>query len=677
MDLGPHGMDVDSNELLRLKADWQDLNVSRIHNLFTKDSVDGEKFYQVEYHQFPGQTFFVSMSDLSKKFPEVHLAWQAEKYTAWALAFVSDGNIWQSRSYRLGDKRGYDRKDPMATPKLSRLIRQQGDELEKREPSGVPECADLGVSHEKAAATSTPSSPSRALDESPHTAITTQGTTWSSEMQRHGSPSRTAQQVDTGNLRLKIEDAIGAEDLYNASPPRNQFHHSISAGNEDPVNNRSVARPNDADVVLAEVIQDSQQALEEEEQVMATQVQPIVTQCEEYSDILKCALSRGIYSLLLATLDLKGMPCDGWVELRKTRDTCSYREFIQALIPMVACIDSTVLEHLIAGDLPRAYHEKPSLWRVLGDLKDIERKIKCPSIYAQYLVNNRGISPNPETIADLLDSAELYIRGRGRDDEESHALAAEVDVAFNGPRSTKRTAETAKQGLRRYIPNDAALATCLKWIEALRTRLSNEPPHSPLTRSLSEVGYATNPTDRLKEHSKHQSSNYLMNLMESLCAVKLLGRYSIWKCVLFQIVDETHGMLGEIICTRFAQAYITQGGGFSHERAGKSVAGVHKMTSLYYSDMKDKMASTPGFQSVMNREMEIHLKKRSLLVELREVTEKEKELGDRWEKLKVDAEALLHANIQSDRDTSDPDVRVSKALKRLSKFSSSMKSKES
>jgi hypothetical protein len=37
-----------------------------------------------------------------------------------------------------------------------------------------------------------------------------------------------------------------------------------------------------------------------------------------------------------------------------------------------------------------------------------------------------------------------------------------------------------------------------------------------MTRPLTEVGYATNPAERLAQHQSHNSTNFLMNLFESI-----------------------------------------------------------------------------------------------------------------------------------------------------------------
>lgn len=108
-----------------------------------------------------------------------------------------------------------------------------------------------------------------------------------------------------------------------------------------------------------------------------------------------------------------------------------------------------------------------------------------------------------------LNIAENYVQGVGIED---HKKAASIDRTMGKAWKMSRSLK----GERRYAIGESQASTILESIRILRDRLACSDQNKPLDRALVEIGYATTPTKRLFDHSKHTSSNYLMNLMEAI-----------------------------------------------------------------------------------------------------------------------------------------------------------------
>ncbi|KAF7860713.1 hypothetical protein EAF04_008231 [Stromatinia cepivora] len=265
---------------------------------------------------------------------------------------------------------------------------------------------------------------------------------------------------------------------------------------------------------------------------------------------------------------------------------------------MLAGIDNRILKHLVEGNLPRV-ERQPGNYELSSKLDNIkavltgETKLTHrPYIYIQYLVDRRGISPNPKDIGKILDHVELYLRGFNiRENQDSNQCALEIDTAFY---TSKHGYGTVQAGYRRYASSERNprsftwKKTILQWVETTRDRLRHSNQDEPLSRPLVKVGYAT-ALSRLDEHKNHTGSNYIMNLVEAICKAYFRERWSIKQYVLFKVAHHTHAMFGEILCTRLAQAYTTHGGGFCHHAAGISLGAVHKLDDLYWGRVQREL----------------------------------------------------------------------------------------
>ncbi|CZR63030.1 uncharacterized protein PAC_12927 [Phialocephala subalpina] len=254
--------------------------------------------------------------------------------------------------------------------------------------------------------------------------------------------------------------------------------------------------------------------------------------------------------------------------------------------------------HYFVNDygIPPTKAENPALKRALDSLLEkggvpMTRKSECPCIYIHYFVNDYGIPPTKAQVLVYLQDAEDYVDGYQRRNRNSK-LAFDIDSQV-GAAGAKWTQQDSDDGKRRYCTKDKTgkhKATILEWIKQTKIRLHGLPLNSTIPRAFTEVGYAKNPVDRLYNHAKHVNSNYIMNLMEAI-AIKHGHAFRNKQWVILHCVHPTHGMYGEILLSRFALGYITQGGGFSHFQAGVSVGSAKDVPWEHYALKQKEIAS--------------------------------------------------------------------------------------
>ncbi|KAM3076247.1 hypothetical protein ACMFMG_006245 [Clarireedia jacksonii] len=319
-----------------------------------------------------------------------------------------------------------------------------------------------------------------------------------------------------------------------------------------------------------------------------------------YARRLADAYSNGIYALVEAALSLEGLPCDNWVRNRKRSPDVN--RFLLGLVFMTAGIDPDILKSLICGNIPKAEVNDPVLRQKFRMLKGPDKTRKRPFIYIHYLTDTRGNSPTPNQVVEILQAAQLYIQGLGNHkDLESRKLARSIDEAMP-------TDQVLNQGARRYVSGNSQRNTVEQWIRNTKKRMEFEirrgKGDEALSHPISEVGYAGD-LSRLDQHAKHQSSNYIMNLVESICRVKFSAKFKNRQYVIFNIKEACDAMFGEIMCTRYAQAYTSHGGGFSHYAAGRSIQSASKVPEEYYKGVQEELRNDEAFITRIQQEVEV------------------------------------------------------------------------
>jgi hypothetical protein len=315
-------------------------------------------------------------------------------------------------------------------------------------------------------------------------------------------------------------------------------------------------------------------------------------QYDEYSDKLIKAWDVSLEALIRTAMDLTDMPDDKWPARRKASKVCDYDDFVTYLVMMIAGRDPLILEFVVKGTLPREVQTnqklKDALERMLRDTirrvpQKMDRKSICPCIYIHYFVDNFGYGPTEVIVEGMLDEVEEYVRGFGK--KQVSTLAFEIDNVLGG----KWQAAKSDGGQRRYCLKAVHKETLLEFVKQTKERLKGVGI-GPLARTFAEVGYALKPVDRLAQHAKYTSSNYIMNLMEAI-SMKNKQDYRNRQYVILHCVHPTHGMYGEIVMSRFALGYTTQGGGFSHFKAGVSIASAKDVAPTHYAGKQLEIAS--------------------------------------------------------------------------------------
>ncbi|KAN0100007.1 hypothetical protein V8E51_013782 [Hyaloscypha variabilis] len=387
----------------------------------------------------------------------------------------------------------------------------------------------------------------------------------------------------------------------------------------------------EANKMAEDLYAESQRQMQEEEEDEDAELPATQAQLEDgtavyddYSAKLIEAHGESLDALVKVAMSLGGMPCDGWVRKRKEGPEEVYKNLMFVLWIMLVHWDPLILKHLVHGDIPVEYNKKGDLYKKLRDLRNLPKGVRIPSIYIQCLVDSAGKSPPKKVLLEILDHAESYVEGLDDPSNNfSHHLAITLDQALPSQVWTK---DKAMKGARRYIDGPVQARKCTAWIEASRQRLESLPDDAIISRPWAECGYATIPNDRLGEHSKHLSSNYLMNLTDAICIAKLGGKYKIEQFVLYQIFHYTHAMYGEILASRLGLVYTTQGGGFSHQAAGISLGKVEKTDSEHFARKQKEMLSDPEFGQRYQEDIEKVQKKAETIEELDALNEKERDL---------------------------------------------------
>jgi len=463
---------------------------------------------------------------------------------------------------------------------------------------------------------------------------------------RSGNGMEDSDDEQDGGVLLSPEEATSSQkgtDESEESPAADAPTGATDIRDSDAEDDESIENLIDVDGMLEDANQVGEAAYAESQMEMQEEAnehnsededeEPPLTQArlddgtlvyDNYSEKLIRAHSNGIYALVRVVMALDGMPCDRWVKNRKESKVCDYKDLKFVLWIMMIGWDPLILKHLVHGDIPSQYQKGGELSKKLRALKNLPKNIETPSIYMQYLVDLDGNAPPQKDLLKILDYAEDYVQGlNDPSNKTSHALALVVDQALP---SKVWNREKAMRGERRYIEGRTQARKCNFWIAAARQRLEGLSPDESLARPWAECGYATHPNERLDQHAKHTSSNYLMNLTDAICKTQFQGKYIISQFVVHQIIHYTHAMYGEVLASRIGLVYTNQGGGFSHFQAGVSHASVSKTDKGHFSRKQTLTSNNKAFLLRINEEFCRMQEKTDLLNEYADQVQREEDV---------------------------------------------------
>lgn len=293
--------------------------------------------------------------------------------------------------------------------------------------------------------------------------------------------------------------------------------------------------------------------------------------------------------------------------------------------------DKFLLESVMFGNLARDKRNHPQLKAILAELR--QQSLNQPGIYMQQLVNDKGESPSANQLLKAVEIMLGYVRGCNEPETASITDRVISDSGANRTDSFKRVVDLkkTKTGFRKYmystryvqsssgssnttsanaskkVPVENFSAAHAKetiaFAEALRKRIHAIPISDrdlPLEFPLVEVGYSMRCIVRLKAHARHDSSNYIMNLMEAIFGA-LSNHFDneifrIEQEVIYLIWSVEQAEISEIGWTKLAEGYIHNAGGFSHYPAGLSNASARKILPPEWSAAKKYLVEHSAYR---------------------------------------------------------------------------------
>lgn len=180
-----------------------------------------------------------------------------------------------------------------------------------------------------------------------------------------------------------------------------------------------------------------------------------------------------------------------------------YRTFQDHGSAILASIPNQVLLAIMKGTLAeKAFSEGSMVSKIMAANEKRWKAQKPgyryqPMIYQQWLCDEDGKAPGVDVIRGIVEDIRRYLRRDG------YAFAQQVDTKIGRcpPLKWKEANDRRYSNARKFC--SALLATTSK---AYR-------------RPLVEKGYTNNGATRLGQHRVHENSNYLLNLVESICRV--------------------------------------------------------------------------------------------------------------------------------------------------------------
>jgi hypothetical protein len=218
----------------------------------------------------------------------------------------------------------------------------------------------------------------------------------------------------------------------------------------------------------------------------------------------------------------------------------------------------------VDGNLARRMLRDTDLQREYAVIQ--ERAQDQPSIYLQLLADDRGIAPSSAQYMALRDMVLNYL-AKGQASEHAWHLD-------NISPPTVGMAASA-QGHRKYlhttVRSSRRVETLQRFCEGIKHRYLEtavELRDIPLQFPPGECGYSRNSHTRLAQHRAHQSSNYLMNLVEDICTYlhrtgRFVQHFRMHQFIIYLIFRPAQAAIAEIFCSGLLQVWVENGGGFN------------------------------------------------------------------------------------------------------------------
>ncbi|KAL8676067.1 MAG: hypothetical protein Q9186_007378 [Xanthomendoza sp. 1 TL-2023] len=276
---------------------------------------------------------------------------------------------------------------------------------------------------------------------------------------------------------------------------------------------------------------------------------------------------------------------------------------------MMASINPDLLTAIIEGQVERkAEIPGSSVSKALLKL-DFHKQLP-PSIYQNAICDREGNSPTPFQWSKVHNLMQDYLS----DTEEGNELAVRVDQIIHPSEAFPLPKTSAAKRLRRYTDFDSTTGKrssepCLlrreflsDFTKELNKRLGAEVAsgglHVPLVAPVVQVGFSSDVRRRLRDHRKHERSNYIMNLAQALFEDQYPEMFCLKQHIIFHCFCIDQPWSSEILLTRLAQGYFSNGGGFSPHGPGASKGGAWRRVSYrQWAKFSKRINSDREFQA--------------------------------------------------------------------------------
>ena len=206
-----------------------------------------------------------------------------------------------------------------------------------------------------------------------------------------------------------------------------------------------------------------------------------------------------------------------------------------------------------------------------------------PSIYIHLLTDSHGVAPSANQYMLIRSMLLKYI-----DDEDFDPRLAHL---IDNTSSPTIPLSSTLQGYRKYLHtrhrSPHRISTLRRLCAGIQARYDETPAAArtiPFAHPPGECGYALNSHKRLLQHRRRHSSNYVMNLVEDICAYLHLQspgvfpKFHMHQFIIYLIFRPQQVRIAEMFTSGLLQVWVENGGGFNAHPAGLNTTSARRVT---------------------------------------------------------------------------------------------------
>ena len=370
--------------------------------------------------------------------------------------------------------------------------------------------------------------------------------------------------------------------------------------------------------------------------------QPQLTQAATSGNVYAATIRDGGYADLLDLAWKLESAAD-----RPAMRGITHELFYQTGLDVIAAIPAPILLQLMGGNLALAGHQDDDTLKTLIAFR-MRGNIQ-PSIYMRLLVDGRGASPTPDELHTVISTLREYALPTGAIPLQ-HIVKIDTVVGSTWP------ATDTHKGRRRYLsstnsnintaPKQHKIEALKEFCDALESNLQALPSSAwdePLQSPLKYIGYAKHAGYRNDQHSKHSSSNFLMDLVEAVCLVEFRQKYTMRYFVISLICQPDQAQCAEMLLTTITDGYSEGGAGFAHHSAGESAESRFDLNPRQWSKHCDYILDrTPYLANLALHNKQVQAR----IDEFEQLGDEIKALNEQREKQEADFEEEKHRYAQ-------------------------------